>query len=274
MFSYNFLDNRPPTLYSILDSICNFDTENKSKISELAKNSREKIFDFDYPLSDKIKKEDFETMLLNKFLMRRIGYETMTAFKIQLYVKLNEIMPNYNLLFDAIDKWNLFKDGEIITRTLDDSRTVEDIGTKTSEITENKTTENTNNINSKIESQSGTISSNTTDNRYSELPQSELENVQDANYMTQYTLTKNDNSVDDNSVSNQESDSTENRTEDLTNNKSENTNNNKTENIKIIEEISKSPNKKLEIYNNFIKEKNNIYTMIFKDLECLFYQLV
>ena len=76
-----------PTIYSILESIVNYGKDDKTKIKNLAKEGRQKIFDFDYPLTDNISKEDFECMILNKFLMRRIGFETITAFKCQCIIK-------------------------------------------------------------------------------------------------------------------------------------------------------------------------------------------
>ena len=110
------MNPKPPTLYSIMNSIANFDTEEKTKIRNLAKATHEKIFDFDYPLTEHITKEDFEVMILNNYMMRRIGYETPTAFKIAMEVKLNSIMPIYNKMFDSLENWNLFNDGENITR--------------------------------------------------------------------------------------------------------------------------------------------------------------
>ena len=81
-------NEKPPTLYSILESIVNYGTDDKTKIKDLAKSGRETIFNFTYPLSNKVTKEDFECMILNHFIMRRIGFETVTAFRIQLNVKL------------------------------------------------------------------------------------------------------------------------------------------------------------------------------------------
>ena len=40
-------DMRPPTLYSILESVVNYGKEVPTKIGELAKEGRGKIFDFD-----------------------------------------------------------------------------------------------------------------------------------------------------------------------------------------------------------------------------------
>ena len=138
MFLFPYIDNgypliypflprnceKPPTIYSILESIVNYGTDDKTKIKDLAKVGRTKIFDFDYPLSDKISKEEFECMILNHYLTRRIGFDTPTLFKIQLNVKLNEIMPMYNKMFDSIDGWDIFKDGEKTTRYGTDNREI------------------------------------------------------------------------------------------------------------------------------------------------------
>ena len=73
--------DQPPTIYSLLNSYVNFENPEPVKISNLAKAGRAMFFDFDYPLAEGWSKEDFETMILNHFMMRRIGYETVTAFK-------------------------------------------------------------------------------------------------------------------------------------------------------------------------------------------------
>ena len=220
----------PPTLYSLLESIVNYDEENKVKIKNLAKEGRQVIFDFEYPLSTHIEKEDFEVMILNKFLMRRIGYETLTAFKIALSVKLNEIMPNYNLLFDAISDWDIFKDGEIETRV--------------------------NEVVNSSESESSTSTTSTNsgneDLRYSNTPQNRLTDVRNGNYVTDYNYnTSSSNGTVNGSISGTSNDT--------------NTTN---------ETITRTPSSKIEVYKNFIESKNNIYTMIFNDLETLFYGLV
>ena len=217
---------KPPTIYALLNSIVNFGKEEQVKIPDLAKNGRSKIFDFTYPLSSVISKEEFEVMILNHYMMRRIGFDTLTAFKLQLYVKLNEIMPLYNKLFDALENWNIFNDGEVIERDLTDNRTIN----------------NTNKINSKSDS--------TSDRRFSEMPQNQLENIEDGSYLTDYNLDKNNDNSETNGTSNTKDDN-------------------------IVKEITKrSPSDKINIYKQFIESKNNIYSMIFKDLDNLFYQLV
>lgn len=217
---------KPPTIYALLNSIVNYGKEEQIKIAELAKNGRDKIFDFNYPLSSVINREDFECMILNHYMMRRIGFDTLTAFKLQLNVKLNEIMPLYNKLFDALENWNIFQDGEITERDLTDNRTIN----------------NTNNIKSESESKS--------DRRFSEMPQNQLDNISDGTYLTDYNLDKNNDSS-----------------------KTDGTSNTKDDDI-IKEIIKRSPSDKINIYKQFIESKNNIYSMIFKDLDILFYQLV
>ena len=203
----------PPTIYSILKSFVYYD-DTQPRIKDLATSGRENIFDFDYPLSENVDKEDFEVIILNHFLMRRIGYDTVTSFKIALNVKLNEIMPMYNKMFDALDGWDLFNDGERITET------------------GSNTLNNT------------TSSNSTSDRRYSDTPQNQLANVQNGSYITDYNYDTDVGSVTSNSAG---SDS---RT------------------------ITRTPSDKMKIYKEFIENKKSIYTMIFEDLDSLFYGLV
>lgn len=216
------LDERPPRLYDLLESLVNYGKTDKTKIKNLAKESRNYIFDFDYPLSDKVNKENFEIMILNHFLLRRIGFETFTSFQIQLNVKLNEIMPLYNKMFDVLDEWNIFNDGELVER--------------------NVKSENT------LNNSSETTGKNIEDLRYSDTPQNQLENLKDGNYVTDanYNQRNSENKDKSESKGNSSSDET----------------------------IKRSPADKISIYKEFQENLNNIYSMIFKDLECLFYQLV
>lgn len=216
----------PPTIYALLNSYVNYDNDEKTKISDLASVGRGCIFDFEYPLSSHISKADFETLILNHYMMRRIGYETLTAFKIALNAKLNEVMPTYNKLFDALSGWNLFTDGEIETRVTSD--------------------QGTNSLINEVTTQN----QGTSDRRYSRMPQNEIENIKDGNYMTDYNFdTSNDNG---------NSQSTSNGT---------NTN-------ETNETITRTPADKMSVYKDFLENKTSIYTMLFKDLDDLFYGLI
>lgn len=216
----------PQTLYSIMNSICNFEAEERTNIYDLASGARSTIFDFNYPLSTHVNKEEFEILILKHFIMRRIGFDTPTAFKIALEVKLNEIMPRYNKLFDLLDGWNLFNDGETITRVTSDS--------------------GSNSLNNIVNANN----SSTSDRRNSNVPQDEIQDVRNGNYMTDY---------------NYDTDASTGTTSSSTSGTTTNTTN---------ETINRSPADKIKIYNEFIENKNNIYTMIFKDLDSLFYGLV
>ena len=239
-------NEKPPTLYSILESIVNFDEEEKTKIKDLASVGRSTIFNFVYPLSTKVSKEDFECMILNHFLMRRIGFETVTAFRIQLGVKLNEIMPTYNKMFDMLDGWNIFSDGERVERNV----------TSTNE-SSNDTITSTTNI---IENNSETSGTNISDNRNSDTPQNKLSEVRSGEYVDNYGYKQDTNSSEDSSTNTGTSDSTNNNVSSSEDNTTEIT--------------TRTPNDKLKLYQDFIENRQNIYTMIFKDLEELFYQLV
>lgn len=233
--------NLPPTLYSLMEAIVNYGEDEKEKIKDLAKYARTEIFDFTYPLSTNITKEDFECMILNHFIMRRIGYDTLTAFKIALNVKLNEIMPIYNKLFDALDNWNLFLDGEVVVREKTNSSSTDEDSTNSASTTTNST--NTNN--------------SISDRRHSDLPQDRLSDVQDGSYVDVY-----DYDTDNNTSLLSATDSSS-----LTSNKDISTDSEESE------QILRSPSDKIEIYKKFIENRTSIYTMIFKDLDVLFYGL-
>ena len=165
-------------------------------------------------------------MIFNHYIHRIIGFDTPTEFRIALNVKLNEIMPRYNKLFDMLDGWDLYNGGEVTTRV--------------------QTDDGTNTLNNTINANNTNIS----DRRNSNVPQNELEDVQNGSYMTDYNY---DTNTDSNTtVSN-------------TSGNNSNTTN---------ETITRSPSDKIRIYKEFMENVNNIYSLIFKDLDSLFYGLV
>jgi hypothetical protein len=218
--------SKPPTMQVVLRSII---PDKTVKAKDLAKEGRNLIFDFEYPLSDHISKENFEMLILNHYMMRRIGYETVTAFQIALNSKLNEIMPFYNKMFDSLSNWDIFE-GE----------TIERIGQ------EKNKGENS------LENESNTENSNIQDRRYSDTPQNRLEDVRDGSYVTEYNYdTANANSKDKS-------------------NSKGTSKNDRDYNEKIIKT---SPNK-IEILKQMQSDIKSIYTLIFKDLDDLFYGLL
>lgn len=204
----------PPTLYSILNSIANYDATEKTKIRDLARVTHDKVFDFDYELSSAINKDEFEIEILNHYMMRRIGFETFTAFQLYLENKLKEILPYYNLMLDAFKDFNLFNNGEVITRSKTDSRNT-----------------------------TGTSDSNG-ENRLSEYPLNELDDLTDGKYVS----TQNTTSV--------------------------NANNTTLDNGQENERIERSPVDKMSIYKSYLETRRSVMSMIYKDLDILFYGLV
>lgn len=235
-FYFNIPDTnffRPPQLFDLLNSMVNFDREEQVKISDLPSVASPMVFDFDYPLSTKVNKQDFETMILKKFFNRRIGYETYTSWKMALDVKLNEIMPTYNKLFDALANWDLFKDGENYTRTIEKSG-------------ENNT-DSSSETNANIENRADNI------RKFSSLPQNQIQDIENNDYMTDYTHETNTGNSKTNGTA--------------TGNEKTNT----SENTKEI--FEKDAGNKIEIYNTFLQNRANIMSLIFKDLDSLFYGL-
>lgn len=223
--------SKPPTLYSLMQSMVNFDSAEHTSTRNLARECRTTIFDFDYPLSSNVNKEDFECLILNHFIMRRIGQETFTAFQIALECKMNEIMPNYNILFDAMDEWSLFGNNEVTTRNVTDTRT----------------TASTNGITS------STTDSNTSDRRYSNMPNNQISSVQDGSYVSDYNYDQNSGSAS--STTSGTASTTDGGT--------------LTERV----ERTNDDTEMIDVYIKFTQRKRNIYSMIFKDLDVLFYQL-
>lgn len=205
------MNPKPPTLYSIMNSIANYDKTEQTKIRDLAGATHNKIFDFNYNLSEALDKDEFEINILNHFIMRRIGFDTFTAFQLFLENKLKEILPYYNLMFDSFKNYNLFNGGEVITRTTVDNKNMDTTGNSDSE------------------------------SRFSEYPLNELNDITDGSYVSNQTAVK--------------SNVTNNTTEDNTTN----------------ENITRTPIDKMTIYRNYLETKRSVMSMIYKELEILFY---
>lgn len=246
--------NEPPTIYSLLESIVNYGKDEKTKISDLAVQGRSTFFDFSYPLTDKISKEQFETMILNYYMMRRIGYETLTAFKLQLNVKLNMIMPKYNMMFDSISNWDLFKDGRTITRNIERNES----GSSDSNNTlNNKTTSS----NTESNTTSGSSSSST---KRSDLPQNELTNLDDNKYVTEYSR--------DSGTTEGTSETSLDGTNTLSSSGTTNTNYSGDTNTNEVTKYTQ--NDLVKLYEEFQNNLNHVYQMIFNELDSLFYSLI
>ena len=228
MIDFFTIEEKPPTLFSILQAF-----SNKKNINELIDEARGHIFDFDYDFYDENEKIKFEKLFLKKFIMRRIAFETLTMFKLQLEVKLNEIMLKYNKMIEGFKTWNIMNDGEIITNTSNNVR-------------ESQTLNKSNSI-------TNSTMNNINESKSSDTPQNKIENVKDGKYVSDYSYITNSNTSNDNSISNN-----------LTSNNDKST---------LTNKQIKTQNDKMGIYKQMQNEINSIYTLIFNDLNDLFYQV-
>lgn len=269
---------KPPTLYALLNAIANFDSETKTKIKDLALATHEYMFDFNYPLTNKVNKTDFEVLIIKHFLMRRIGYETFTSFKLALDVKLNEIMPFYNKMFDMLDGWDLFNDGEDVTRTLVEGRDKSDTSTNSNTLTSSNTSTNSQSTNNTINNSKSenNLNTNTSDRRFSDTPQNALSDVQNGTYVSNYNYDTTNDNERRNTISSETNVISQNiiNNDNISSTQSSTGSNLGRETTNTTERIIRTPADKIRIYTEFLENRKNIYSLIFRDLDPLFYGLV
>lgn len=82
-----------------------------AKIEKILDIAVPQIFNFDFPLFDPQYKDVLCRKIIKHYYTREIGFETIALWKMKLNVKLNEIMPYYNLLYEsALLKFDPFND--------------------------------------------------------------------------------------------------------------------------------------------------------------------
>lgn len=135
-----------------------------SRVETIIANSREKIFDFDYPIFDEAYRSVLETKILKHFYTREIGLETVGLWKLKLNTKMNEIMPYYNQLYTS----TLMEIDPLYTTKLTISHEGE----------AHDTSENTT-----INHSDGITSRGSMD-KYSDTPQGSLQRLEDGTYLT------------------------------------------------------------------------------------------
>ena len=177
-----------------------------SSVDDVIENSREKIFDFDFPMFDEEYRSVLETKIIRHYYTREIGLETVGLWKLKLQTKLNEIMPYYNKLYDSeLLKYDPLRDVDMTTtnvgqktgeRTditnsqdsnerkasniIDDSRVQND--ERTNRFDGSRSTESEDTSISSANTQGG--NTNTNYNVYSDTPQGSLTGVENGNYLT------------------------------------------------------------------------------------------
>lgn len=88
---------------TIKDIVNGYVDNNLSLIDDKLDNTRQYIFDFDYPVIDDETKKRIEIAILKHYYYREIAFETIGMFKIKLNDRLNLIMSRYNALYQKQD---------------------------------------------------------------------------------------------------------------------------------------------------------------------------
>lgn len=148
------------------------ESDGYQSVEQILNDCWDKIFDFDFPIFDENYKPVLCKKILKHFYTREIGEETVGLWKLRLDMRMNEIMPYYNKLYESeLIKFNPMYDVDL-TR----DHTLESNGTR--EYTDN-----------------GTVSSTSKDvTKYSDTPQGSLQNVESGAYLTDATIVDSTNS--------------------------------------------------------------------------------
>ena len=209
-------------------------------VNTVIENSRDKLFNFDFPIYDEAYRSVLETKIIKHYYTHEIGSETVGLFQFRLDTKLNEIMPYYNDLYrSAMLEFNPLYDVDI-------TETHEGSGTRETEGEENS-----------ADTRAGTGTGNNTNyDLYSDTPQGALTGVDDEEYLTNARKTTDTNTYTD----------SENKTRTRTN----------TDNMSTTDEYIRTIKGKRggATYANMIMEYRktllNIDMMIIKELANLF----
>lgn len=274
---FSYIDE-PPTLYSLMKSMAPADTNT----NDLWKFGRKYFFSFEYDLQH-LDKETFEKMILNHYLTRRINFQTAELFKIMLENKLLEVLPKYNLLFNNI-YFNIFDNG-----------TTERVNQFNEHYADNSAEKNfTNeNLNSSVKGEQQTFanmenniinnatnnSSTTNTRKFSDTPQNLINDITDDNYLTEYETTSNENTntVGENNNTKTKQNATLNNSNLTLSNNSRNYSNNKDSyynKTNTNKENVVNTSNKLDSIIKIQQEYKSVFTLLYKDLDCLFYGLV
>lgn len=152
-----------------------------SSVEEIIENSRNKIFNFAYPIFDESYRNVLENKILKHFYTREIGEETLGLWKLRLNTKLNEIMPFYNKLYNS----ELLQFNPLYTVNFTTTRDI----TGASNRRENETIDD-NSTNSNNSAFNGTSW-----NMYSDTPQGAVTNLDNGTYLTNATKNTDNNTV-------------------------------------------------------------------------------
>ena len=265
--------------YAGLDESVGYNT-----VADVISKSREKVFDFDYPIFDENYKSVLETKILKHFYTREICCETVGLWKHFLNMRMNELMPYYNKLYQSeLIEFNPMYD---IDLTTDHNKELNGNRTESGQFTEIGKSETDRNVEDNNEI--STYGTNTLQNNekndhwdmYQDTPQGGLAGIRSEEYLTNVRHITDDktgstatNTINSNEDSNRNIDSNE---ETNTNKSGSNTKNGT---LKDIEDYIQHVKGKTggvsfsKLLDEFRDTFLNIDMMIIKDLNDLFFSL-
>lgn len=166
------------------------ESQDYTKIDDVIANSIDKIFDFDFPIFDESYRSVLETKIVRHYYTREIGFETVALWKHFLNVRMNEIMPKYNKLYEAesldFDPFANIDYTESYTGSGSGTNSNTDTGTMSEDINDTRNVDYTHNGNNI--------------DKFSDTPQGGLSGLLNDTYLTnarQSTANDSDNTDDD-----------------------------------------------------------------------------
>lgn len=142
-------------------------------VEHVIDSARSKIFDFTYPIFNNSYKKTLETKILKHYYTREIGFETVGLWKLKLNMKMNEIMPFYNKLYESeLLEFDPFND---VHKT----------------VTHQGTDSGTSSVDSEVVAETDAEDWNL----FSDTPQGGVTGVDDETYLTNATKVTNDDTV-------------------------------------------------------------------------------
>lgn len=148
---------------TICESVINYEyVSGRYNVDEIITQAAPKIFDFPFPIYDETHRLELEKKILRRYYMREIGAETVGLWKLFMEDTLNEIMPKYNILYEAQAakinpayniwrnrQYNHISENDVVTNTTQNTtqngttKTDNDLHTGTSSLTDSEMQETT-----------------------------------------------------------------------------------------------------------------------------------
>lgn len=272
------------------------ESEGYNKVADIIANARSKVFDFDYPIFDEAYRSVLESKILKHFYLREICAETVGVWKHFLDMRMNEIMPYYNKLYNSeLIEFNPLYDVDLTKDYSKDTKgqgseteifdgTTKNIDSETETIERDLTTQGSGETNRS--GTDGDVRKNTRWDIYSDTPQGGLTNVENEEYLTNARKIVDDGTgslrtINDNNTNEYEETQggETNRTRNYTGNKKTDDERTKNRNLQDLEDYIEHIKGKTggssfsKLLQEFRETFLNIDVMIINDLNDLFFGL-